>query len=483
MSEALRTVVVPLIYLLSATLFIFGLKRLSRVRTARAGNAVAAFAMLLAVVGTLLELGWIDYRWIAAGLVAGTVIGAAIAVRVPMTSMPEMVALLNGFGGAASALVGIAVYWVDVAEPGATGTAAALLGGASAVTLVLSVLVGAVTFSGSLVAYGKLSGSITGAPVRIPGGHALHVLLLAGTLAAGVAWCWYVAEPQGGTAVLLGLSAASLVLGVILVLPIGGADMPVVVSLLNSYSGVAASATGFVIGNYLLIIAGAMVGAAGLILTRIMCVAMNRSLGAVVLGGFGGDVGSGAQTEGAGAYTNVRSTSPEEAAMVLEAAQRVVIVPGYGLAVAQAQHAVRELAELLEKRGAQVLYAIHPVAGRMPGHMNVLLAEADVPYDRLWEMERINPEFRNTDVVLVIGANDVVNPAAQTTPDSPIYGMPILEVHHARTVFVIKRSLGAGYAGVKNDLFERDNTLMIYGDAKKVLQDLVAELKAAQAAA
>ena len=483
MNDTLRTVVVPLIYLLSATLFIFGLKRLSRVRTARGGNAIAAVAMALAVIGTLIELGSIDYRWIAAGLIAGTVVGAAIAVRVPMTSMPEMVALLNGFGGAASALVGLAIYWVDVAEPGTPGTAAGLLGGASAVTLVISVLVGAVTLSGSLVAYGKLNGSLSGAPVRIPGGHSIHVLLLLGVLAAGAAWSWYLATPQSGVPMLLGLTAASLILGVLLVLPIGGADMPVVVSLLNSYSGVAASATGFVIGNYLLIISGAMVGAAGLILTRIMCVAMNRSLGAVVLGGFGAADGAGSGAEGAGEYTNVRSAGAEEAAMVLEAAQNVVVVPGYGLAVAQAQHAVRELAELLEKRGAQVLYAIHPVAGRMPGHMNVLLAEADVPYEQLWEMDRINPEFRNTDVVLVIGANDVVNPAAQTSRESPIYGMPILEVHQARTVFVIKRSLGAGYAGVKNELFERDNTLMIYGDAKKVLQDLVSELKQAQAAA
>ncbi|WP_373049306.1 NAD(P)(+) transhydrogenase (Re/Si-specific) subunit beta [Vulgatibacter sp.] len=482
MNDTLHAVIVPLIYLVSATLFILGLKRLSLVRTARQGNAVAALAMLLAVVGTLLELGWVDYRWILAGLLVGSAVGAVVAVRVPMTSMPEMVALLNGFGGAASALVAISVYWVDVVEPGRPGTAAVVLGGAEAITMVLSVLIGAVTFSGSLIAYGKLAGSITGSPVRIPGGHAIHVLLLLAVMAGAVLFGWWAEGAELGATVALTLLGISLVLGVLLVLPIGGADMPVVVSLLNSYSGVAASATGFVIGNYLLIIAGAMVGAAGLILTRIMCVAMNRSLGAVILGGFGGE--QVAAAGGAGSeYVNVRSAGAEEAAMLLEAAQTVVVVPGYGLAVAQAQHAVRELGDLLEKGGRRVLYAIHPVAGRMPGHMNVLLAEADVDYEKLWEMDRINPEFKNTDVVLVIGANDVVNPAAQTQKDSPIYGMPILEVHQARTVFVIKRSLGAGYAGIKNELFERDNTMMIYGDAKKVLQDLIAEVKTTQAAA
>jgi len=481
MNDAVRTVIVPLLYLLSAVLFVVGLKRLGRVRTARAGNGIAAVAMGLAVVGTLLELGSVDYRWIALGLLVGTAVGTWVAVRVPMTSMPEMVALLNGVGGGASALVALAIYWVDVVEPDRAGTAASLLGGAEAVTAALSILVGAVTFSGSLVAYGKLAGTITGKPVLLPGRHAVNVLLLLGSAVLGGGFAWWAAGPAAGAAVALALTAVSLILGVLLVLPIGGADMPVVVSLLNSYSGIAASATGFVIGNYLLIIAGAMVGAAGIILTQIMCVAMNRSLGAVVLGGFGGGEAA-AGSPGSGEYTNVRSAGPEEAAMLLEAARNVVVVPGYGLAVAQAQHAVRELADLLEKRGAQVLYAIHPVAGRMPGHMNVLLAEADIPYEKLWEMDRINPEFKNTDVVLVLGANDVVNPAAQSQPDSPIYGMPILDVHHARTVFVVKRSLGAGYAGIKNELFERDNTMMIYGDAKKVLQELVGELKQALAA-
>lgn len=477
----MKTVVVPLIYLLSATLFIFGLKKLALVRTSRQGNAIAAAAMFLAVVGTLLELGNVDWRWIAAGLIVGSSIGALVAARVPMTSMPEMVALLNGFGGAASALVAISIFWVDVVEPQRIGTPAELLGGAEATTAWMSVWIGGITFSGSVIAWAKLAEKIRGAPILLPGRHVANGLLLVAVVALGLVFTLQLSSPASGGAAILALLGLSLLLGVLLVIPIGGADMPVVVSLLNSYSGVAAAATGFIIGNYLLIIAGSMVGAAGLILTRIMCVAMNRSLASVILGGFGTEADGGAA--GGGEYQNVRSSGAEEAAMVLDAASNVVFVPGYGLAVAQAQHAVRELAELLEKRGIGVLYAIHPVAGRMPGHMNVLLAEADVPYESLWEMERINPELRNTDVVIVLGANDVVNPAAQDSPGSPIYGMPILEVFHARTVFVVKRSLGAGYAGIKNELFEKENTLMIFGDAKKVLQDLITELKQNQAAA
>lgn len=478
MSEPIGTVgtIVALIYLLSATLFIFGLKRLARVRTARQGNAISAVAMVLAVAGTLLELGLVDYRWILAGLVVGSTIGAILAVRVPMTSMPEMVAILNGFGGAASALVAISIYWVDVVEPGRGGTLASLLGGSQAITASLSILIGGLTFSGSAVAYAKLSGALRGSPLLLPGRHFLNLALLFGALALGLAFAFGASEPGAGAGLAWTLLALSLALGVLLVIPIGGADMPVVVSLLNSYSGIAAAATGFVIGNTLLIISGSMVGAAGIILTRIMCQAMNRSLVAVVLGGFGGGEEAGGG-EGAGEYVSTRSAGAEEAAMTLEAARKVVLVPGYGLAVAQAQHAVRELGELLEKRGAQVLYAIHPVAGRMPGHMNVLLAEADIPYEKLWEMERINPEFRDTDVVIVLGANDVVNPAALNQVGSPIYGMPILEVHNARSVFVIKRSLGAGYAGIKNELFEQANTMMVFGDAKQVLQELIGELK------
>ena len=475
MNETLRNVLVPLIYLLSATLFIFGLKRLGKVKTARGGNVIAAVAMLLAVVGTLLELGSIDYRWILIGLALGTGVGAVVAYRVPMTSMPEMVALLNGFGGAASALVALSIYWVDVVEPSRTGTIAELLGGSQAVTVGASILVGAITFSGSLVAYLKLNGSISGKPILVPGRHVLNVLLLVGSIALCIWHGFFAVDPQTGAMVALALTAVTLVMGVLLVIPIGGADMPVVVSLLNSYSGVAACATGFVLNNYLLIISGAMVGAAGLILTRIMCHAMNRSLASVVLGGFGGETEAAAG--GSEEYANIRSAGAEEVVLVLDGARNVVIVPGYGLAVAQAQHTVRELADLLEKRGTKVTYAIHPVAGRMPGHMNVLLAEADVPYESLLEMDQVNPEFKDTDVVLVLGANDVVNPAAVTKKDSPIFGMPILEVHKAKSVFVVKRSLGSGYAGVKNELFEYPNTTMIFGDAKRVLQELVSEVK------
>jgi H+-translocating NAD(P) transhydrogenase subunit beta len=475
MNETVRSVLVPLIYLLSATLFIFGLKRLGRVKTARGGNVIAAVAMMLAVVGTLLELGSIDYRWILAGLAVGTGVGAVVAYRVPMTSMPEMVALLNGFGGAASALVALSIYWVDIVEPSRVGTIAELLGGSQAVTVGASILIGSLTLSGSLVAYLKLNGSISGKPILVPGRHVLNGILLVGAIILCAWHGFFAADPGTGAMVALALTGATLLLGVLLVIPIGGADMPVVVSLLNSYSGVAACATGFVLNNYLLIISGAMVGAAGLILTRIMCHAMNRSLASVVLGGFGGETGAAAG--GNEEYANVRSAGPEEVVLVLDGARNVVVVPGYGLAVAQAQHTVRELADLLGKRGTKVTYAIHPVAGRMPGHMNVLLAEADVPYEALLEMEQVNPEFKDTDVVLVLGANDVVNPAAVTRKDSPIFGMPILEVHQAKNVFVVKRSLGSGYAGVKNDLFEYPNTTMIFGDAKKVLQDLVAEMK------
>jgi H+-translocating NAD(P) transhydrogenase subunit beta len=474
--EIIRTSVVPLIYLLSAALFIFGLKRQSHVRTARQGNGLAAFAMLLAVLGTLLDLGLVDYRWILGGLVLGGLIGLIAAIRVPMTSMPEMVALFNGSGGAASAVVACAVFWHDVVEPGTlASTTAQAVGDVQVVTSALSILIGSVTFTGSLIAYLKLQGSLKkGQPILLPARHVINVLLVLGAIVAAWWFGYGAADVDAAMAAVLGLVGVALLLGILLVIPIGGADMPVVVSLLNSYSGIAAAAAGFVIGNPLLIIAGSMVGAAGLILTKIMCVAMNRSLANVLLGGFGVQEGA---TGGGGEYTNVKSAGAEEAAMILENAESVVFVPGYGLAVAQAQHAVKELADILEERGCKVSYAIHPVAGRMPGHMNVLLAEADVPYELLIEMDDINPEFKNTDVAIVLGANDVVNPAAQTDKTSPIYGMPILEVHNSATVFVVKRSLGAGYAGIKNELFERDNTMMVFGDAKKVVQALINEMK------
>ena len=472
--EVITSTVVPIIYLLSTVLFIFGIKRLSKVKTSRQGNTLAAVGMLFAIVGALLELGTVDYRWIVGGMALGTIIGAAFAIRVQMTSMPEMVALFNGFGGIASALVATSVYWRLVVQGGVTATVYETLGTAQAITVMLSVLIGGITFTGSIIALMKLQGSLRkGQPILLPARHFITFALLSGSIVFG-ALAVPASGPDSVMWVLL-LAGVSLVLGILLTIPIGGADMPVVVSLLNSYSGVAAAMAGFVIGNPLLIIAGAMVGAAGLILTQIMCVAMNRSLLNVLVGGFG--VADGATGGGSDEYTSVTSCGPEEAAMVLEDAESVIIVPGYGLAVAQAQHAVRELADLLKARGTKVTYAIHPVAGRMPGHMNVLLAEADVPYEELLEMDEVNPEFKSTDVVIVLGANDVVNPIASKDPSSPIAGMPILNAHEARSVFVVKRSLSPGYAGIKNELFEYDNTMMIFGDAKKVLQGLIAEVK------
>ncbi len=479
MNNTLTTFVVPVLYLLSAVLFIFGLKGLTRVRSARRGNALASLAMLIAIVTTLLDLGFVDYQWIIAGLVIGGLVGAVAALKVEMTAMPEMVALFNGFGGGASALVALSILWKEVIEPSYTESAAAVLGGASAITAFLSILIGAITLSGSLIAFLKLSGKIGGQPTLLPARHVINSVIFLGCLAAGIYIGFFSHAPSAMVMAALVATILSLILGVLMVIPIGGADMPVIISFLNSLSGVAAAMTGFVLGNNVLIIAGALVGASGLILTQIMCVAMNRTLGNVLFSGFGQEGGSA----DSGEYTNVRSYSPEEAAMILETAESVVIVPGYGLAVAQAQHAVKELADLLQKRGVKVSYAIHPVAGRMPGHMNVLLAEADVPYEQLIEMERINPEFKTTDAVLVVGANDVVNPAAEKDPKSPIAGMPVLQVWEAQTVMMIKRSLSPGFAGIKNELFEYDNNMMVFGDAKKVLQEIVSEVKSLNAAA
>ena len=474
MTELIRSAVVPALYLLSSVLFIVGLKGLTRVRTARRGNAISSLAMAIAVIATVLDLGLVSYQWIIVGVLVGGVIGLVAAVRVEMTSMPEMVALFNGCGGAASTLVALAVVWLEVVQPGRTGTLDTVLGGAPAVTTSLAVLIGALTTSGSLVAYLKLRGTLRGMTL-LPGRHVINGAVLLGTLGAGVWLAIIVADPAATSVAALALTGLALVLGVLLVVPIGGADMPVVISLLNSYSGLAAATTGFVLGNNVLIISGALVGASGLILTQIMCKAMNRSLVNVLVGGFGATTA----TAGSSEYTGVKSCGAEEAALVLESATSVVVVPGYGLAVAQAQHVLREVADLLERNGCRVRYAIHPVAGRMPGHMNVLLAEADVPYEHLIEMDTINPELKNTDVALVVGANDVVNPAALDQEDSPIFGMPILEVHNAQAVIVIKRSLSAGYAGIKNGLFELPNTLMLFGDGKKALQEIVRELKEA----
>jgi NAD(P) transhydrogenase subunit beta len=426
--------------------------------------------MLVAVVLTLVEQGRVDVRWIAAGLAVGTGAGIVIVVRARATQMPEIVARFNGLGGAASALVAASLFWRAVVEDPATSSGLEVLGATGAVTVVLSVLIGTATFSGSLIAELKLRGTVDGSP-RVPLRALVMGLAVAGALALG-AGAMLEGEPAAAELWFLGAIAVSLVVGVVLVLPIGGADMPVVISLLNSLSGIAAAATGFALSNELLIIAGTVVGAAGLILTQIMCVAMNRSLLNVMIGGYGG-----ATSAGDSEYVNVRAADAETAAMVLEVAESVVIVPGYGLAAARAQHAANELAKTLTAHGVSVRFGIHPVAGRMPGHMNVVLAEAEVPYEQLLEMDEINPDLPQVDVVIVVGANDVVNPAATNDPASPIAGMPILDVERARRVFVIKRSLAPGYAGIKNELFERDNTMMLYGDAKEVLEQLASELR------
>ena len=468
------------LYLVSAILFIIGLKGLTKIRSARRGNTLSALAMLIAIVATVLEIGLVDYRWIITGLIAGSIIGGTAAIRVQMTQMPEMVALFNGFGGGASALVGSSTLYLMIIEPGVSNGGSSAMGGASSMTLVLSILIGALTFSGSIVAFLKLNGTMRGEPILLPARHVVNGAILIAALVLGV-WFAFI-QTDLSTIVILAWTVVglSLLLGWLLVIPIGGADMPVVISLLNSYSGLAAAMTGFVINNAMLIIAGALVGASGLILTKIMCKAMNRSLTNVIFGGFGAvEEGGGGD---ASQYGPVRSSGPEEAAMLLEAAERVMIVPGYGLAVAQAQHIVHELGDLLETEGIKVEYAIHPVAGRMPGHMNVLLAEADVPYEKLLEMDTANGEMSNVDVALIVGANDVVNPVAETDPTSPIAGMPIIQAHHARSVIMIKRSLNPGFAKIKNPLFEDPKTMMLFSDAKKALQGIVIELKEALAA-
>ncbi len=453
--------------LVAVLLLALGIKGLSKVRSARGANQLAAVAMGLAVLGLLIEIqpGPMAWLWIAAGSAAGGLAGLVTARRVPMTAMPEVVALFNGCGGLASLLVAVGVALFDSAAADMVAL----------VSIAISVFVGAITFTGSIVAMAKLQGwletpSWTQSSVRHVVNIALAVLSLVGAVLLP-------GDPTGLPLWLLVIGSSLLGVGV--TLPIGGADMPVVISLLNSYSGVAAAAAGFVVGSQLLIVAGAMVGSAGLILTQVMCTAMNRSLLSVLFGGALGASG-GAAVGGGGSeagYTRITSCSPEECAMALEQAERVVFVPGYGLAVAQAQHALRELSKLLEAHGVEVSYAIHPVAGRMPGHMNVLLAEADVPYEQLIEMDMINPEFPRTDVVIVLGANDVVNPDAKSDPTSPLYGMPVLEVDQARQVFVVKRSLGAGYAGIANALFELPQTAMVFGDAKAVLNGLLSELR------
>ena len=447
------TLLIGFAYTLSAALFIFGLKLLGHPATARRGNAFSTSGMLIAVAVTLLHQDIIDYRWLAAGMVLGGLIGAVAARRVAMTGMPEMVALFNGFGGIASLLVG----WAAI-------SAAANL--FSLITIFLSILIGGVTFTGSLVAWGKLSETMPGKPLMFKGQAVVNSIILLGI---AVVATLFVMNPTNTTYlyVLIGLA---LLFGFMFVLPIGGGDMPVVISLLNSYSGLAACAAGFAIGNNLLIVAGCLVGASGIILTRIMCKAMNRSLNNVLFSGFASVGGDTTKVEG-----EVKPISADDAFYVLEAASTVAIVPGYGMAVAQAQHVVKELQETLEHNGTDVIFGIHPVAGRMPGHMNVLLAEADVAYDLLLEMDDINNRMANIDVCIVIGANDVVNPAARESQGSPIYGMPVINVDEARTVFVLKRSMASGFAGIENPLFYKDNTRMLFGDAKESLGTLVRE--------
>ena len=456
---------VALGYLVAAVLFIIGLKWLSSPETAATGNRISGVGMLLAIAITLVDRGIVGYGVIVAGLLVGTALGLWLARTVKMTAMPQMVALLNGLGGGSSLLVGAA----ELLRSELQGVPLAL---DTSITIQLSLLIGAVTLSGSLVAFAKLQELLPGRPLTFGGQKLANAVLFLAIVAIAV---YQISVPESLVWPLYAVAGLSLLLGILLVLPIGGADMPVVISLLNSYSGIAAAMTGFVIRNEVLIIAGALVGSSGIILSRIMCKAMNRSLTNVLFGAFGATTASGSGRSAAG--LSVREVSVEDAAIQLAYAQRVIIVPGYGMAVAQSQHQVRELAELIEKRGGEVKYAIHPVAGRMPGHMNVLLAEANVPYDRLCDMDEINPQFEQADVALVIGANDVVNPAARNDPSSPIYGMPILNVDHARSVIVLKRSMNPGFAGIENELFYDQRTSMLFGDAKSSLTKLVTEVK------
>jgi len=456
--------IIQLIYLVATGFFIVGIKRLGSPATARSGNQLASFGMFMGVAVTLFDQEIISFEFIVAGVILGGLIGIIAAKKVQMTAMPEMVAVFNGFGGGASALVA----WGEFArvDPGLIPTDGLITTG-------LSILIGSITFTGSFIAFGKLKGFISGRPIAFPGQNYFNLLLT--VIALGLVG-WFTVDP-GSQVIFWSLFSLALLIGVLTVLPIGGADMPVVISLLNSYSGIAAAMAGFVLDNNLLIISGALVGAAGLILTNVMCKAMNRSLINVLFGAFGGGGDYGTTGETADGDKSVQKTFADDVAIQCSYASKVIIVPGYGLAVAQAQHVLKEVANLLEEKGVEVAYGIHPVAGRMPGHMNVLLAEADVPYDQLYDMDQINPQFKSTDVVLIIGANDVVNPAAKTSQGSPIYGMPILNVDEAKRTIVFKRSLSPGYAGIDNDLFYKDTNQMFFGDAKKSLQQLTTAIK------
>jgi len=450
----------PIAYLAAGALFIIGLRGLTHPRSARRGNYLAMAGMLLAVLATVLNAEVKSYGFIIAGVVVGGTIGTVIAWRIQMTAMPQLVAILHSFVGLCAVLVAFGAY-LTYAQTGRPG----LLAESG-----LGALIGAVTCTGSLVSFGKLQVLIPSRPLLFPGRHLINIALAVLTF-GGVVWL----ISGGGMSALMLLTLAALVLGVLLITPIGGPDMPVVVSMLNSYSGWAAAATGFTLQNPLLIVTGALVGFSGAILSFIMCRAMNRSFISVILGGFGDEDAAAAVADTAG--RSVRTASAEDAVFLLENSSNVILVPGYGMAVAQAQHAMKELATALEEKGVEVKFAIHPVAGRMPGHMNVLLAEADVPYEQVFEMDEINPEFSSCDVALVVGANDVTNPAAKTNKASPIYGMPILEVYKTKQVLFVKRSMKPGYSGVDNELFYRDNCALVFGDAKAVCEALVAELR------
>jgi NAD(P) transhydrogenase subunit beta len=456
-------------YLVASLCFILTLQQLSSPKTARRGVLLGVLGMTAAVLGTMfLHPDIKTFRFIAIALVVGSLIGSAMSIWIPMTKMPERIALSHAFGGLAAALVGL----VEFQHRGHEGVLDRVTAGA----LGLEVYFGFITFTGSLMAFGKLQGFISGAPFTYRGQNVTNVLAFGAALLALI---WVVIDPTQFN-VFLAIGVVGLLLGVLFVLPIGGADMPVVISLLNSYAGLAASATGFALNNKVLIIAGALDGTSGLFLSVMMSKAMNRSFSNVLFGAFGtGDATPAAATGAPAAAVLVNQATVEEAAELFRSAQQVVIIPGYGMAVSQAQHAVRELAQALETNGTTVRYAIHPVAGRMPGHMNVLLAEANVPYDQLFDLDDINDDFRQTDVALVVGANDIVNPAAKTNPQSPIYGMPVFNVELARTVIVLKRGAGSGFSGIENDLFAKPNTVMVYGDARKTLNSVVGELSAA----
>lgn len=468
------------LYLVAAVLFIFAIRGLSSPNTARTGNALGVLGMALSILTTFLVLSGgvelVTVGLVSVALVLGGGIGALLAVRAPMTAMPQLVGAFNALGGGASLLVALAALYAPLSF-GIDSTAGAGVAGQipvrSIFELSLSIILGAVTVTGSFIAFAKLNGNMRGAPIMLPGRHILNVLL--GLLVLGLIGWFVVAGLNSGSPMIWALVAVSLILGITLVIPIGGADMPVIISMLNSYSGWAAAALGFGLNNVALITVGALVGASGAILSYIMCKGMNRSFFSVVLGGFGGD-DAGVSAAGSGEVKPFKRGSAEDAAFIMGNASRVIIVPGYGLAVSQAQHALKEMADALKAAGVDVSYAIHPVAGRMPGHMNVLLAEAQIPYDDVFALEDINSSFRSADVAFVIGANDVTNPAAKSDASSPIYGMPVLNVDEAGTVLFVKRSIGAGYAGIQNELFFRDNTMMLLADAKKMVEDIVKAL-------